>query len=426
MPDRERPVTIHRAAWLVPMDRPPVANGALATDGHIILAAGGYPEVQALAPRSSRVIDHGEVALLPGVINAHTHLELTPLEGRIPLPQEGFPSWVQEVFRLRPSLGAASTRVGVADGLGRLTAAGTSLCGDISNDPTTLLKTTIESDWEERNRWPIRHPFLELVGFDCASLEAALERASAGVLPPQGLQLGDTNLAAHAPYSTSAVVIRQAKDWCRSRGRVFSVHVAEYLEELEFLQTGNGFCRELLERLGRWVDGWKPPGTTPVAYLDALGVLDSSTLLVHAVHLSASDWDTVALRGCAVCLCPRSNHFLHSGTADPQAALRRGVPLALGTDSLASNVDLNLFAEAAFLMDRHPTLSPDVVLAMMTLGGARALGCLNHLGSLTAGKVAAVIAVPVDAGLPADRLSETIVHMGNKGAVAWALGPEHA
>lgn len=426
MPDRERTVTIHRAAWLVPIDRPPVPNGALASDGRVILAAGGYSEVQALAPRHAKVTDHGDVALLPGMINAHTHLELTPLEGRIPLPQEGFPSWVQEVFRLRPSLDAASPRVGVADGLGRLAVAGTCLCGDISNDPTTLLQATIDSDGAAPKGWPIRYPFLELVGFDCASLEAALERASAGPLPHSGLRLGNAGLAAHAVYSTSAAVIQQAKEWCRSRGRVFGMHVAEHPQELEFLKTGNGFCRKLLDRLGRWVDGWQPPGSTPVAYLDALGVLDASTLLVHAVHLSASDWDTVASRGCAVCLCPRSNRSLQSGKADPGAAMRRGVPLALGTDSLASNVDLNLFAEAAFCLDQHPELSADAVLTMMTLGGARALGCLNRFGSLTAGKVARVIAVPADAGLPAAQLSETILHTGKEGAVAWALGPEIA
>jgi cytosine/adenosine deaminase-related metal-dependent hydrolase len=290
------------------------------------------------------------------------------------------------------------------------------LCGDVANSPVTLNGAEGPGSG--------RYAFLELIGFDCGSLEAALDRVSGGMPGIGTLDDAKYSLAAHAVYSTSAHVIQQAKEWCRARGRVFGMHVAEHEPEMEFLQTGGGFCRELLQSLGRWVEGWAPPGMSPVAYLDSLGVLDEKTLLVHGVHCSGSDWDRVASRGCTVCFCPRSNENIGAGRPDIGRAIRMGVPTALGTDSLASNVDLNLFAEAAFVLDRYPELGPDALIAMMTLGGARALGLEVRLGSLTPGKSAAILAIPAETGVTADQLFETIIHKAAQGALQWATDPE--
>lgn len=297
-----------------------------------------------------------------------------------------------------------------------LRSAGTILCGDIANG-TTLL------NGEDKLKVG-RHAFLELIGFDCASLDEAMHRVPGGAPPADAMDEPRFSLAAHAVYSTSRAVVRQAKDWCRSRGKIFSMHVSEHEHEMELLRTGGGYCRELLQALGRWVDGWAPPGLSPVAFLDSLGVLDAKTLLVHAVHFSLSDWEKVASRGCTVCFCPRSNHNLKVGKPDIHRALQMSIPAALGTDSLASNHDLSLFAEAAFVLDHDPEVSPDALLAMMTTGGARALGYPDRFGSLTPGKSAAMIAVPAEPGIPAGQLSETIIHKAAEGALKWALGPE--
>jgi aminodeoxyfutalosine deaminase len=459
-------IRIHRAAWVIPVERPPIPDGAVIANGDTLIGLGTYQDLKARFPSRSQVVDHGDAALMPAVVNAHTHLELTALEGSISLPQEGFPSWVQQVFRLRACLDTGSTHAGFQRGLAMLGAAGTALCGDITNSGATST--------EAGAAFPSLQSFVELIGFDCDSLSSALDRAlfplsvknrilrgcaaDGGPLvhrqpsftryaptlsPPRGGSFGGCNtrynpfngapglqgdgmsLAAHAVYSTSAPVIEQAKDWCRSRDKVFSIHVAEHEQEMEFLRTGGGFCRELLTALGRWVEGWVPPGGSPVAYLDTLGVLDAKTLLVHAVHLSRSDWETLASRGCAVCFCPRSNHYLGAGKADVSRAIRMGIPAALGTDSLASNRDLNLFAEAGFLLDHWPDVSPDTVIAMMTMGGARALGTQDRFGSLAPGKSAAVITVPADPDVSVGRLSEMIIHKAREGAVQWALGPEN-
>lgn len=411
-------IRLHRAAWVIPVDRPPIPDGAVAAKGDTLIGVGPYRDVKARFPSGSLVSDHGDVALMPGVVNGHTHLELTALEGSIPLPQGGFPAWIQLVFQHRASLDAASTQVGFQRGLAMLTATGTALCGDTTNGMSRLCG--------EDARGMSRQTFLELIGFDCDSLATALGRTFYGAPSPADLQRENVSLAAHAAYSTSASVIEQAKHWCRARDKIFSMHVSEHEQEMELLRTGGGYCRDLLTTLGRWVEGWLPPGGSPVAYLDTLGVLDTKTLLVHAVHMSRLDWETVASRGCTVCFCPRSNHYLAAGKADVYCAVRMGIPVALGTDSLASNRDLNLFAEAGFLLDHWPDVSADAVLTMMTVGGARALGCQDRFGSLAPGKSASVIAVPAGPDVSVGQLSETIIHKAREGAVQWALGPENA
>ena len=162
---------------------------------------------------------------------------------------------------------------------------------------------------------------------------------------------------------------------------------------------------------------------TPIGYLERLGVLDELTLLVHAVHMTEADWQIVSRRGCSVCFCPRSNQNLNVGRAKVEKALQLSIPAAFGTDSLASNTDLNLFSEAAHVLEHYPATAPDVLLSMMTMGGARALQ-QNHLfGSIEAGKRSAFLAVSLPGSVPASKLSETIIFQGRKGAWQWANCP---
>ncbi len=261
------------------------------------------------------------------------------------------------------------------------------------------------------------------MGFDRESLAESLAPdldQTLRALTTSGLPL---SLAAHACYSTSGKVIREAKEWCRTRRLPFSIHVAEHREEIEFLERGAGFCREVLENLGRWTPHWTPPGTTPIRYLDRLQVLDAQTLLVHAVHLTDADWEIVVGKQSPVCFCPRSNRNLNVGRPDIAKALRCGVVAALGTDSLASNTDLSLFAEAAYILDNYAGVSPEALVLMMTRGGARALGQEQRFGSIEAGKRANLLAVSLPDAVPNDQLFETIIHQGNKGAWRWVHHP---
>jgi aminodeoxyfutalosine deaminase len=411
--ETESPV-LHRAQWLVPVNSPPIQDGAVLVKGKHILAVGPYSQVRNTSPSGATLMDHGSAAIMPGLVNAHTHLELSDLQGHIALPKERFALWLEEILSLRPSMDFARLQTGLLAGQRQLIDSGCCLCGDITNG--TSFKT--------QNLPLVRQVFLEVLGFNRKNLAEALGpdldqttlgNPAAGGPPP--------SLAAHACYSASGEVIREAKEWCRTRVLPLSIHVAEHLEEIEFLESGSGFCRRVLEDLGRWAPHWAPPGTTPVRYLEQLQVLDSQTLLVHAVHLTARDWEIVQKHRCPVCFCPRSNLNLNVGRPDIARALHYGLVTALGTDSLASNLDLNLFAEAVYVLENYPDVPPEAVFLMMTLGGAKALGQEQHFGSIETGKQAPLLVVYLPDGLPLKRLFETTIQQGSRGAWQWAHHP---
>jgi cytosine/adenosine deaminase-related metal-dependent hydrolase len=409
-----------------------------------ILAAGPFPEVRRASPAGARPADHGPAALFPALVNAHTHLELSGLKGRIPFPQPGFPQWIELLFSLRAAMAEDYTDESLRLGLAELLAGGTALCADITNGgtvenkvsaPAVALRPAPEAagnlavalppdgpavhpgcgsaTW--RPHRPERQIFIELLGFNLDSISAAM---------PPGVDLTGANaafsaLVPHSVYSVSPAIIAESKKWTRDRGLPFSIHVAEHREEIEFLRTGKGFCRELLDSLGRWDPRWTPPGKTPVEYLDGLGALDSETLLVHAVHMTRSDWAVVAKRDCTAVFCPRSNRNLGSGVPQIDLALSLGIKCALGTDSLASNTDLNLFAEAAFTLASHPSIDPQRVIEMITINPARALGRKGGPGSIEPGAEAHILAVAVPSGVEESNLCEALVQSGKEGTWTW-------
>jgi cytosine/adenosine deaminase-related metal-dependent hydrolase len=311
---------------------------------------------------------------------------------------------------------------GLRAGYAELFTSGTGLCGDITNGGAIVGPSTF-------SKIPERQVFLELLGFDLNSVAAAMPASPAGgraveidpysFLPEPQAGGGCPALVPHSVYSVSPAIITESKEWTRARGLPFSIHAAEHPAEIEFLRSGKGFCRELLEMLGRWDAGWRPPGKTPLEYLDGLGALDSNTLLVHAVHMTESDWALAAQRNCTVVFCPRSNRNLGSGSPRIEEALSRGINCALGTDSLASNTDLNLFAEAGFTLDNYPSIDPEKVIEMITLNPARALGRKGDFGSLEPGAKSHLLAVTIQSGVDESNLAESLIQSGKEGVWKW-------
>ena len=443
-----KPPEIHRAEWVVPVSAPPLRSGAVLTCGGRVIAAGPFTAVRRDSPAGARVTDHGRAALFPALVNAHTHLELSALRGKIPFPQPCFREWIALLFGLRAGMGPESANEGLRSGEAELLSCGTGLCADTTNGgavehESSAGRNSGGPDNRSSGRTAAaegsgdtgcgasaacgpaaarveRRVFLELLGFNLDSVAAAMPREFV-TRSREAAQEGDTTLipVPHSVYSVSPAIIAESKEWTRARGLPFSIHVAEHLDEIEFLQGGKGFCRELLEMVGRWDPSWTPPGKTPVEYLDCLGVLDSRTLLVHAVHMTETDWALAAKRDCTVVFCPRSNRNLGSGRPRIDKALSLGITCALGTDSLASNTDLSLFSEAAFTLDNYPSIDPQKVIEMITVNPAGSLGCKGDFGSIEPGAKAHMLAVDIQSGIDEPNLAEAIIQTGKEGAWKW-------
>jgi len=384
-------MTVYRASWVLPVVAPPIRDGWIVTDGGRIVAVGGSDAPLPPTANGTAAIDLGDVAVMPALVNAHTHLELSWLRGRV-APSGGFLSWVSAMMRdrLTSSDGrdADIVRSAMRAALDEMRATGTGVVGDISNglEHLDLLDASGLSG-------VVFHEIIKFRAPDPSGTVADAEARIGAANPGARWQLA---LAPHAPYSVSPPVVEALG---RARGpdgrRPVSVHVAESLEEVEFISRGSGGWRDMLKRLGSWDQAWRAPGCSPVAYFDRLGFWGACTLAVHAVQASDEDLRILAGRGATLVTCPRSN--VHVGVGPPPASrfYASGVPVAVGTDSLSSVEDLNLFSELAELHRLAPEVAPARLLESATLTGARALGLDSDFGTLRPGARAALIAVTV-------------------------------
>ena len=397
-----RPV-LHRARLVVPITQPAIEDGAVVVADGIILEVGPFQQLRRQwleAPAR----DHGEVVLLPALVNGHAHLDLSGLAGQVQT-RDSMAEWIRSLLTARERLSQSQLEQARLQSLASLHAFGTGIVGDIDSSATFA--------GEDSDGTLVVRTFVELFGLQIESLEAAMDR-----LPQPARRIlanGQENvsLAVHAPYTASESLLRQAKDWTSERAKVVSVHAAESEEEILFLRTGKGPLRDLLEERGMEPGRWQPPGCGAVTYLDRLGFLDALSLCVHVVQVSEEEIHLLQRSRAGVCLCPRSNLFIGNGLPPVRQFLDAGVHCAIGTDSLASNTDLNLFEEMTVLVDQCG-IGPDVVLAMATFHGARNLGLTSHYGSLEKNKRWLAIRV-------AATDIESVIAAGCQGALEWLI-----
>ena len=270
-------------------------------------------------------------------------------------------------------------------------AAGTAVVGDISNTLVTF---------EPLARSPLAGVvFYEILRFNAPDPQAVVEQACRQIEALVPTERVRASLAAHAPYSVAPLVfraIRRAID--RAPFSPCSVHLSESVEEVEFIKSGTGPWRAFLDDAGAWSPSWVAPGGSPVQYLDANGFLAENVLAVHGVQMTDSDLARLAARGATLVTCPRSNG--HTGAGAPPIAefYASGVRVAVGTDSLASSPDLNVFAELATMRALAPSVPASSLLESATRQGARALGFEAEYGTIDAGKRARLLTVDVAAG----------------------------
>jgi cytosine/adenosine deaminase-related metal-dependent hydrolase len=323
---------------------------------------------------------------LPPLVNAHIHLELSHI--RMPVDREplaGFTDWIGRLLELRERDRRDEQTVTKAarEALDEQHRAGVIAIGDIGN---TDLGEQLAVDFPG-----FLFPFREVLGRSRKTRKAVLAALAAAA--PGKL------FTAHAPYSTHPDIIRAIKDRARRLGHPFSIHAAEPASEPEMLSAGSGELFDFLVRRGFIDNTYRPPAGIDnpgsVRYLHGLGVLDRQTICVHCIHVDDAEVRMIAEAGSSICVCPGSNRFLNVGRAPVKKFLANGILPALGTDSRASNPVISPWSEMRTLRGDHPEVSAGDVLAMATLGGARALGLERDHGTLAAGKSARFLAVQV-------------------------------
>jgi cytosine/adenosine deaminase-related metal-dependent hydrolase len=370
---------IFSGRWILPVAQPPIPGGWVAIEDGRITAVGDGP------PPGTAVDVDG--VILPGLVNAHTHLELSWMRGLVP-PAPSMPQWVESLMALRGTAGhEPPAPIGAA--IREARAAGTALVGDITNT-FAAYEPLVASDLSGA-------VFRELLGFSIGDPEAlvAATHAQADALTVSArLRI---SIVPHAPYSVSPALMRVIAG--AAGDAPISIHLGESAEEVEFLRQGSGPWRDLLGRLGVWSDTWVTPATDPVSYIAAHGLLNERLLAVHCVQLTDAQLHMLAAAGATLVTCPRSNRWTGAGLPPVARFYASGVRVAIGTDSLSSVEDLNLFEELRLMRGLAPSVPAREILASATKHGADALGFGADLGTIEPGKRAELIAVALPAGV---------------------------
>jgi cytosine/adenosine deaminase-related metal-dependent hydrolase len=273
--------------------------------------------------------------------------------------------------------------VPIVEAIAEARAAGTTLVGDVTNT-LAAYGPLAES--------PVSGAiFRELLGFNVPDPAAIVADVRAQLEELTAVAWLRTSIVPHAPYSVSPELLRALA--AANRDRPISIHLAESAEEVEFLRGGTGAWRNLLTSLRAWDDAWSPPGCSPVDYIEQHGLLNDRLVAVHCVQLEDAELRKLAEARATLVTCPRSNRWTGAGLPPVERFYASGVRVAIGTDSLASVEDLNVFGELALMRELAPSIPARALLESATWHGAAALGFADELGTIVPGKRAELIAV---------------------------------
>jgi cytosine/adenosine deaminase-related metal-dependent hydrolase len=398
------PQLILRARLVLPVASPPIEDGAvLVFRDRIALVASWKdfpPEL-----KSSRVHDLGDVILLPGLVNAHCHLDYTGMAGLWP-PTKKFTDWIPRMLAAKAEWSYSDYARSWISGARMLLASGTTTVADIEAAPELLPEV-----WEST---PLRvFSFLEMTGVrskrePAEILHEAVERIES--LPHPRCSVA---LSPHAPYSTSPELLRLCAEAAQEKKLPIAVHVAESEQEFEMYTHARGEMFEWLKRNGR--DNSDCGLGTPLQHLERAGLVRENLLAIHANYLEETDFNLLAPRGASVVHCPRSHAYFQHHPFPLDKLLNAKINVCLGTDSLATvakndkqNLELNLFQEMQTFARTHPSVSPAIILKMATINGARALGLRGKVGEISGNAFADLIAIPFNGDI--SKAEETVLN----------------
>jgi cytosine/adenosine deaminase-related metal-dependent hydrolase len=368
-----------------------IRDGVVVLDGRGVVVDVGPAEQ--LLPRHAGVnVERVRGALLPGLVNAHTHLELSALRGQVP-GGAGFVPWVEHLVGARAEGAPEDDATAIERAVDELDAFGTVAVGEVTNSLCAVRALARRGfvGWVFHEVFGV---LLEPLERRIADLPRVIEER-VGTWPTPELAYSPTP---HTLYTTHATAAKRLIRDARERGTRASVHLAEHASERRFLESGDGPIAAWYEsrlKLKRDLLEW--PGKSPLAHADDLGALAPHVLCVHLTDARPDELDLVARRGAHVVFCPRSNLFIEAKLPPLLAARSAGILPALGTDSLASNTSLDVLAECRALADRFPTVPARDLVRMATWEGARALG-REELGRISRGARPGLFAIDGNPG----------------------------
>jgi cytosine/adenosine deaminase-related metal-dependent hydrolase len=373
--------TVLRAKWVAPIDRPVITDGAVAFENGLILGADTWPALRRDLGDLA-VQDLGDAVILPGLVNAHTHLELGECQCG-DAPRGRFVDWLKWMIERGRSMTAEDAQRGAQVGIEQCLRFGVTCVGDITSWPGATRPILGASPLrgvsfgEVRGMGSRRGQIEELLN---AAMDrgAETDRVRAGISP-------------HSPYSLEAEGYRKCLAAARERGMLVATHLAESADEARFLADHAGELRELWDWLGAWDEGVTRFEGGPVRCAKSLGLLDYPTLLAHVNYCDDREIDLLAEGQASVVYCPRTHEYFGHPPHRWRQMLERGVNVVVGTDSCASSPDLNLVDDLRLLHRLAPQVPAEMLWEMGTIRGARALAMEGEVGSITAGKKADLV-----------------------------------
>ncbi len=413
---------ILRARVILPISAPSIEDGAVAIGGSKIRSVGPFRDLRPSA--REKIVDLGEVVLLPGLINSHCHLDYTDMAGELP-PPKAFIDWIGSITAAKIGWSYSDYARSWLHGARQLLKTGVTTVADIEAMPDLLPEVWGATplrvfSFFEMTGILSRRPPKEILDETLAKIDSLKHRRSRAMLSP------------HAPYSTLPELLKRTATAARKRKWRVCTHVAESEQEFEMFQNARGKMHDWLKRNGR--DNSDCGRGSPVAHFARNKLLGENVLAIHVNYLARGDATLLAKNKTHVVHCPRSHDYFKHAKFERQRLANAGVNLCLGTDSLATTrkngklkPELDLFAEMRLLAERDKTVSPVEILHMATINGARALGLAGQIGQLSKNASADVIAIPFAGKI--SNVHETLLeHTGSVSASMiegkWILPPQ--
>ncbi|MDB5298576.1 MAG: Aminodeoxyfutalosine deaminase [Phycisphaerales bacterium] len=386
LPSSDRPLHLLKAAWVAPMNRPPTRDGAVVHSGGTIVAVGTSHDLQQAYPGAA-ITDLADSLLLPGLVNAHVHLELSALtQGD---PPGRFVDWLKRLVPRSPppaQVVREFTERGIEAGVRQCLRFGVTSVGDISRQ-CAITRPLLKGG-------PLRVVSFGEVQAMAQRRGLLEERLTAAVDAKDESDRLRIGVSPHAPYSVELEGYRRCLQVARERGLPLATHLAETPDEAAFLADHSGPFRELWEYLGAWDEEVPTFAGGPIRFARALGLLDYPALLAHVNYCDDGEMSLPAAGRAGVVYCPRTHAYFGHPPHRWRDMLRAGINVAVGTDSCASSPDLNLVDDLRLIHRLAPAAPAHSLWELATVRAARAIGMEDRVGTLEAGKAADFVTFP--------------------------------